>query len=155
MHDFVHVHSVYWNTSIINIYKRYGAILFKGAVQLELFPETKIKPFQYIVPQCGTNRVNMVSAFWNSGVWYYNLSNETIMFTCRYDSDIDKLYYTQYLLHLRTEKYNQTSELILLHLIALKKQIIKLYFKICACHFAMISEGIKNWTLCACGNLKC
>jgi len=26
--------------------KKYGAVLFKGAAQLKLFPETKIKPFK-------------------------------------------------------------------------------------------------------------
>ena len=31
---------------VVSVYIRYGAVLFKGAVQLKLFPETKIKPFE-------------------------------------------------------------------------------------------------------------
>jgi len=31
---------------IINAYQKYGAVLFKGEVQLTLFPETRIKPFK-------------------------------------------------------------------------------------------------------------
>jgi len=30
---------------VINVYKKYGVVLFDGAVQLKLFPETRIKPF--------------------------------------------------------------------------------------------------------------
>ena len=33
-------------TPVISAYKRYGAVLFKGAAQLKLFPEKKIKPFK-------------------------------------------------------------------------------------------------------------
>ena len=33
-------------TPVISVYKSYGAVLFKGVVQLKLFPETKIKPFE-------------------------------------------------------------------------------------------------------------
>jgi len=33
-------------TLVINVYKKYGAVLFEGAVQLKLFPETRIKPFE-------------------------------------------------------------------------------------------------------------
>ena len=32
-------------TLVMSIYKSYGVVLIKGAVQLKLFPETKIKPF--------------------------------------------------------------------------------------------------------------
>jgi len=43
--------------------KKYGVVLFDGAVQLKLFPETKIKPFK---KYCGTAQiegaVNMVCA---------------------------------------------------------------------------------------------
>jgi len=31
---------------VISVYKKYGAVLFEGAVQLTLFPETRIKPFE-------------------------------------------------------------------------------------------------------------
>jgi len=31
---------------VISVYKKYGAVLFKGAIQLTLFPETRIKPFK-------------------------------------------------------------------------------------------------------------
>ena len=31
---------------VISVYKKYGAVLFEGAVQLKLFPETKIEPFK-------------------------------------------------------------------------------------------------------------
>ena len=31
---------------VISVYKNYGAVLFEGAVQLALFPETRIKPFE-------------------------------------------------------------------------------------------------------------
>jgi len=31
---------------VINAYKKYGVILFEGAVQLTLFSETRIKPFE-------------------------------------------------------------------------------------------------------------
>ena len=31
---------------VISVYKKYGAVLFKVAVQLTLFPETRIKPFK-------------------------------------------------------------------------------------------------------------
>ena len=54
-------------TLVMSVYKSYGAVLFEGVVQLKLFPETKIKPFEYIVPQrgtiqgCGTNPVNTVA----------------------------------------------------------------------------------------------
>jgi len=30
----------------ISVYKKYGAVLFKGAVKLTLFPEKRIKPFE-------------------------------------------------------------------------------------------------------------
>ena len=30
-------------TLVISVYKKYGMVLFDGAVQLKLFPETKIK----------------------------------------------------------------------------------------------------------------
>jgi len=30
---------------VISVYKKYDAVLFEGAVQLTLFPETRIKPF--------------------------------------------------------------------------------------------------------------
>ena len=30
---------------VISVDKKYGAVLFEGAVQLTLFPETRIKPF--------------------------------------------------------------------------------------------------------------
>ena len=31
---------------VISVYKKYGAVLFKGAVQFTLFPEARIKPFE-------------------------------------------------------------------------------------------------------------
>jgi len=31
---------------VISIYKKYGAVLFEGAIQLTSFPETRIKPFE-------------------------------------------------------------------------------------------------------------
>jgi len=31
---------------VISVYKKYGAVIFEGAVQLTLFPETRIKPFK-------------------------------------------------------------------------------------------------------------
>ena len=31
---------------VISVYKKYGAVLIEGAVQLTLFPETRIKPFE-------------------------------------------------------------------------------------------------------------
>ena len=31
---------------VISVYKKYGPVLFEGAVQLTLFPETRIKPFK-------------------------------------------------------------------------------------------------------------
>ena len=31
---------------VISVYKKYGAVLFEGAVQLKLFPEIRIKPFK-------------------------------------------------------------------------------------------------------------
>ena len=31
---------------VISVYKKYGAVLFEGAVQLILFPETTIKSFE-------------------------------------------------------------------------------------------------------------
>ena len=36
------------NTSgtVISAYKKYGVVLFEGVVQLTLFPETRIKPFE-------------------------------------------------------------------------------------------------------------
>ena len=33
-------------TLVIIVYKRYGAVQFEGAVQLKLFPETRVKPFK-------------------------------------------------------------------------------------------------------------
>ena len=33
-------------TLVISVYTKYGAALFEGVVQLKLFPETKIKPFE-------------------------------------------------------------------------------------------------------------
>jgi len=33
-------------TLVISIYQSYGAVLFEGAVQLKLFLETKLKPFE-------------------------------------------------------------------------------------------------------------
>jgi len=33
--------------TLVHVYKSYGAVLFEGAVQLKLFTETKIKPFEY------------------------------------------------------------------------------------------------------------
>ena len=33
-------------TLVISVCKKHGAILFKGVIQLKLFPETKIKPFE-------------------------------------------------------------------------------------------------------------
>jgi len=39
---------------VISVYKKYGAVLFEGAVQFTLFPETSLR----IVPQCGTTRVD-------------------------------------------------------------------------------------------------
>ena len=30
----------------MSVFKKYGVVPFKGAVQLKLFPETKIKPFE-------------------------------------------------------------------------------------------------------------
>ena len=42
---------------LISVYKKYGAVLFEGGVQLTLLiiPETRKKTFR-IVPQCGTTR---------------------------------------------------------------------------------------------------
>jgi len=31
---------------VISVNKKYGTVLFKGAAQLTLFPETRIKPFE-------------------------------------------------------------------------------------------------------------
>ena len=31
---------------VISVYKKYGAILLEGAVQLTLIPKTRIKPFE-------------------------------------------------------------------------------------------------------------
>ena len=31
---------------VISVYKKYGAVLFEGVIQLTLFPETRIKPFE-------------------------------------------------------------------------------------------------------------
>jgi len=31
---------------VISVCKKYGEVLFKGVVQLTLFPETRIKPFE-------------------------------------------------------------------------------------------------------------
>ena len=31
---------------VISVCKNYGVVLFEGAVQLTLFPETRIKPFK-------------------------------------------------------------------------------------------------------------
>jgi len=31
---------------LISVCKKYGAVLFEGAMQLTLFPETRIKPFE-------------------------------------------------------------------------------------------------------------
>ena len=31
---------------VINVYKKYGVVLFEGAVQFTLFPEARIKPFE-------------------------------------------------------------------------------------------------------------
>jgi len=31
---------------VISVLKKYGAVLFEGAVQFTLFPETRIKPFE-------------------------------------------------------------------------------------------------------------
>ena len=33
-------------TLVISIYQSYGAVLFEFAVQLKLFSETKLKPFE-------------------------------------------------------------------------------------------------------------
>ena len=33
-------------TLVISVYNKYSAVLFEGAVQLKIFPETKIKPFK-------------------------------------------------------------------------------------------------------------
>ena len=33
-------------TLVISVCKKYGMVIFEGAVQLKLFPETKIKPFE-------------------------------------------------------------------------------------------------------------
>ena len=47
---------------VISVYKKYGAVLLEGVVQLTLFPKTTLR----IVPQCGTirgcgtNQVNTV-----------------------------------------------------------------------------------------------
>ena len=37
---------------VISILKKYGVVLFKGAVQLTLFPETRVT--LRVVPQCGS-----------------------------------------------------------------------------------------------------
>ena len=34
-------------TLVISVYKSYGVVLFEGVVQLKLFPETKIKSFEW------------------------------------------------------------------------------------------------------------
>ena len=31
---------------VISVYKKYSVVLFEGAAQLTLFPETRIKPFK-------------------------------------------------------------------------------------------------------------
>jgi len=31
---------------VISVYKKYDVVLFEGVVQLTLFPETRIKPFE-------------------------------------------------------------------------------------------------------------
>jgi len=31
---------------VINVYKKYGVVLFEGVVQLTLFPETRVKSFE-------------------------------------------------------------------------------------------------------------
>jgi len=31
---------------VISVYKKYGVVLFEGAIQLKLFPEPWIKPFE-------------------------------------------------------------------------------------------------------------
>lgn len=42
----IDVNTTGMGTLVISVYKRYGAVLFEDAVQLKLFPVTKIKPFE-------------------------------------------------------------------------------------------------------------